>query len=193
MVFASSNKHKIRELASLVGEGIELVGLEDIGCTAEIPETSSTLEGNALQKARYVVEHYGLNCFADDTGLEVEALDGRPGVYSARYAGEEKDAEKNMQKVLGELSGKKNRKARFRTVIALILEGKEYCFEGMVSGDILEEKHGSKGFGYDPVFRPEGSMKSFAEMDMEEKNRNSHRARAVNKLVDYLKTRISSS
>jgi XTP/dITP diphosphohydrolase len=193
LVFASSNKNKIRELNALMGEEIELMGLEDIGCKEEIPETAPTIEGNALQKARYVYNHFGWNCFADDTGLEVEALGGKPGVYSARYAGEEKNADKNMQKVLKELSGQTNRKARFRTVIALIIEGKELCFEGEVNGEILEAKQGEMGFGYDPVFRPEGSVKSFAEMNLEEKNKISHRALAVNKLVDYLKFQISLS
>ncbi len=192
LVFASANKHKIAELASLINPGITLIGLSEIGCLEEIPETSATIEGNALQKALYVYNQYKLNCFADDTGLEVEALDGRPGVFSARYAGNDRNAEKNMQKILKELDGNTNRNACFRTVIALVLDGKQAAFEGLVRGEILTEKQGKQGFGYDPIFRPLGFTKSYAEMSLEEKNKFSHRAIAVHKLVEYLKGLISS-
>lgn len=166
---------------------VRLLGLKDINCIEEIPETQPTIEGNASQKAFYVYEKYGHNCFADDTGLEVEALDGRPGVYSARYAGEEKNAGLNMDKILAELNGISNRKARFKTVVSLVIDGKERQFEGLVNGVILHEKRGGKGFGYDPIFQPDGHTRSFAEMGLEEKNKISHRALAVNKLVEYLK------
>lgn len=187
LVFATNNRHKLEEIARLLEGKHEIVSLEDIGCREDIPEEQDTLEGNALQKARYVKEHYGYDCFADDTGLEVEALEGRPGVYSARYAGPAKDSRKNMRKVLAELEGESNRKACFRTVIALILEGKEYLFEGRVDGEILREEHGEGGFGYDPVFRPEGFRESFAEMDLDTKNGISHRGRAVEKLIEELR------
>lgn len=186
LVFATNNAHKLEEIERMLGEKFELVSLREIGCREDIPETQDTLEGNALEKARYVKEHYGYDCFADDTGLEVEALDNRPGIYSARYAGPAKDAEDNMTKILEEMRGIANRKARFRTVIALLLEGKEYCFEGIVEGEILTERQGTEGFGYDPIFRPDGYVLSFAEMDMEEKNKISHRGRAVEKLVAFL-------
>ena len=186
LVFATNNKNKIYELSKLITGKTGLLSLSDIHCDEELPETQPTIESNALQKAKYVFEKYKVNCFADDTGLEIEALAGRPGVYSARYAGAGKSAEDNMAKVLGEMHDMKNRKAKFRTVIALIMDGKEKLFEGSVDGLILEKKQGEKGFGYDPIFKPAGFEKSFAEMDIEEKNRISHRARAVNKLVDYL-------
>jgi XTP/dITP diphosphohydrolase len=190
LVFATNNKNKVYEVSKLITGRIKLLGLDDIHCTDELPETQPTLEGNALQKARYVYEHFKCDCFADDTGLEIEGLDGRPGVISARYAGEGKRAEDNMNKVLAEMSGMKNRKAKFRTVIALILEGKEYLFEGAVQGSILEKKQGEKGFGYDPIFSPDGEDGlSFAEMSIEKKNEISHRARAVKKLVEFLNTR----
>jgi XTP/dITP diphosphohydrolase len=191
LVFASGNKNKIQELGQLIGKDIDLLGLEDIGCRTEIPETSPTIEGNALQKAWYIVNHYQRNCFADDTGLEIDALEGRPGVLSARYAGESKDAGNNMDKVLGELAGQNNRRARFRTVIALILDGKALTFEGVMEGEILQNKRGIHGFGYDPIFQPSGFNRSFAEMTLVEKNKLSHRAIAVHKLVDYLKGLIS--
>lgn len=171
----------------MIGDSFELLSLEDIGCLEEIPETDPTLEGNASLKAFHVYRNYGYNCFADDTGLEVEALDGNPGVYSARYAGEAKDAGANMDKLLQQLNGVKNRKARFRTVISLVIDGKETRFEGIVDGAILEEKRGKEGFGYDPVFVPEGYSQTFAEMVPNEKNEISHRARAVQKLVTWLK------
>jgi len=190
LVFATNNKHKLEEISRMLGDRFEIVSLSEIGCHDDIPEDYETLQENALEKARYVKEHYGYDCFADDTGLEVEALDNRPGVYSARYAGPEKDSGANMQKVLEEMKGKVNRKARFRTVIALLLNGKEYCFEGQVQGEILETPQGVAGFGYDPVFRPLGYRESFAEMPMEEKNKISHRGKAVQELVGFLEKNI---
>ena len=178
-VFATNNIHKLREVAAIVGHQIELLSLNDIGCHDDIPETSDTLEGNALLKARYVYERYHTNCFADDTGLEVEALGGAPGVYSARYAGEGHNSEENIKKLLHELEGKDNRKARFRTVFALIINGKEHLFEGIVRGEIIARKRGTSGFGYDPVFVPEGFTQTFAEMSDGQKNKISHRALAV--------------
>lgn len=188
LVFATANKNKALEIQALVPASIKIVSLTDIGCTEEIPETQASIEGNAAQKAFYVYENYKENCFADDTGLEIEALDGRPGVMSARYAGDAKDAIANMDKILGELTGITNRKARFKTIISLVINGKEVQFEGVVNGTILLEKRGGSGFGYDPIFLPEGSNRSFAEMDLNEKNQHSHRAKAVNKLVEYLKS-----
>lgn len=187
IVFATNNKHKLEEISRLLEGKHEIVSLSSIGCYDDIPEDQDTLEGNALQKARYIKEHYGLDCFADDTGLEIEALDYRPGVYSARYAGPTKDSLANMNKVLSEMQHHTNRKARFRTVIALILEGKEYLFEGRVDGNILTEKHGDAGFGYDPIFQPEGFEVSFAEMPMDEKNKISHRGKATQKLAEFLR------
>ncbi len=187
LVFVTNNAHKLEEVRAILGENIEVLSLDDIGCHADIPETAETLEGNAALKAEYIYEHYGLDCFADDTGLEVEALDGAPGVYSARYAGGEgHDSEANMKKLLKELEGKDNRRAQFRTAICLIESGKEYLFEGIVKGGIIEEKRGASGFGYDPVFVPEGYGETFAEMGGEEKNKISHRARAVQQLCAYL-------
>lgn len=187
IVFATNNKHKLEEISRLLEGKHEIVSLSSIGCYDDIPEAQDTLEGNALQKARYIKEHYGLDCFADDTGLEIEALDYRPGVYSARYAGPAKDSLANMNKVFSEMQHHTNRKARFRTVIALILEGKEYLFEGRVDGNILTEKHGDAGFGYDPIFQPEGFEVSFAEMPMDEKNKISHRGKATQKLAEFLR------
>lgn len=189
LVFATNNKHKLEEISHLLEGTYEIIPLEAIGCHDDIPEDHETLEENALQKARYIKEHYGYDCFADDTGLEIEALNGQPGVYSARYAGPAKDSKANMQKVLDNMQNQANRKACFRTIIALILDGQEYLFEGRVDGEILTEQHGSAGFGYDPIFRPEGFKESFAEMDLDTKNSISHRGRAVSKLVDFLKTR----
>lgn len=188
LVFATNNQHKLKEIQHILGEQIELLGLSDIGCYEEIPETRETLEGNASQKAFFIYEKYDYNCFADDTGLEIEALNRRPGVYSARYAGEAKNSKANMGKVLAEMHKIKNRKARFRTVISLVIEGQETLFEGIVDGQILEEKRGIKGFGYDPIFQPDGYKETFAEMELGEKNKISHRARAVQKLVTYLTT-----
>lgn len=173
----------------MLGNGFELLSLSDIGCGEELPENQDTLEGNASQKALYLYQNYGYDCFADDTGLEIEALNGEPGVFSARYAGPEKDSKANVELVLHKLSKINNRKARFRTVISLILQGEEFLFEGVVNGTILKERRGERGFGYDPVFKPEGSILSFAEMDLDEKNEISHRAKAVAKLVDFLKNR----
>ncbi|HEX7584462.1 MAG TPA: non-canonical purine NTP diphosphatase [Prolixibacteraceae bacterium] len=186
LVFATNNQHKLQELKQLLDSSIELLCLSDIGCNDEIPENQETLEGNAAEKSFYIFNKYGLNCFADDTGLEIEALNGEPGVYSARYAGEEKSSENNMNLVLEKLDKIKNRKARFRTVISLVIDGHETQFEGVVDGHILEEKRGKTGFGYDPIFQPNESDFSFAEMPMEEKNKISHRGRAVQKLVMYL-------
>lgn len=190
LVFATHNRNKLKEVQELLGDAYELKTLEDIGSTAEIPETADTIEGNALLKARYVYGHFGQNVFADDTGLEVEALGGAPGVHSARYAGEHKGAEENMDKLMREMKDKVNRNARFRTVIALIIDGEEYLFEGIVEGEIQWVQTGLGGFGYDPLFQPEGTGRSFAEMTGEEKNQISHRGRAIRKLVDFLKNRI---
>lgn len=186
LVFATNNPHKLQEIKHLLNNSIDLLCLSDIPCDDEIPENQETLEGNAAEKSFYIFDKYGLNCFADDTGLEIEALNGEPGVYSARYAGKERDSGKNMDLVLEKLSGTKNRKARFRTVISLVIDGQETQFEGIVDGEILQEKRGRTGFGYDPIFRPEESTSSFAEMTLEEKNKISHRGRAVQKLVEYL-------
>ncbi|NEW82725.1 MAG: non-canonical purine NTP diphosphatase [Mariniphaga sp.] len=187
LVFATNNDHKLRELKEILSSEFELLSLNDIGCTDDIPETGTTLEVNAAQKSFYIWDKYGINCFADDTGLEIEALGNEPGVYSARYAGEGRNATDNMLKVLEKLKNEINRKARFRCVISLIIEGKEKQFEGIVEGMILEEKHGAAGFGYDPIFMPDGFSQSFAEMSAVDKNQVSHRGRAVKKLVDYLK------
>jgi XTP/dITP diphosphohydrolase len=186
LVFATNNQHKLKELQSILGNRFKLLSLQDIGCQEEIPEEQPTLEGNARQKAFYIFDKYGYSCFADDTGLEIEALNGEPGVYSARYAGDSKDSQANMDKVLQKLEKINKRNARFRTVISLVLNGNEKQFEGIVEGEIIRQKKGSSGFGYDPVFLAAGCEKTFAEMNMEEKNRISHRARAVQKLVDYL-------
>lgn len=187
LVVATNNAHKLEEIAAILGDEMELLSLKDIHCDADIPETADTLEGNARQKAMYIYENYGMDCFADDTGLEVEALNGAPGVYSARYAGDGHDSEANMQKLLHELEDKENRKAQFRTAICLILEGKEYLFEGIVKGEIIKEKRGGAGFGYDPIFVPEGHGLTFAELGNDIKNTISHRARAVEKLCLFLK------
>lgn len=187
LVVATNNAHKLEEIAAILGDEMELLSLKDIHCDADIPETADTLEGNARQKAMYIYENYGMDCFADDTGLEVEALNGAPGVYSARYAGNGHDSEANMQKLLHELEDKENRKAQFRTAICLILEGKEYLFEGIVKGEIIKEKRGGAGFGYDPIFVPEGHELTFAELGNDIKNTISHRARAVEKLCLFLK------
>ena len=187
LVFATNNAHKLEEIAAILGEKIELLSLKDIECTADIPETANTLEGNATQKAEYIYQQYGLDCFADDTGLEVEALDGAPGVFSARYAGEGHNSEDNMQKLLQTLQGVTNRKAQFRTVICLIWDGKKYLFEGICKGEIIEEKRGNAGFGYDPIFVPEGYDQTFAELGNDIKNSISHRAKAVELLCNFLK------
>ena len=186
LVFASNNKNKIKEIQLLVPASIEIVSLEDIGCTEDIPETADTIEGNAILKANYVTEKYGLNCFADDTGLEVEALNGAPGVYSARYAGEPKDDNNNMNELLFQLEKETNRNANFKTVIALNLNGKQELFVGIIFGKITREKVGTNGFGYDPIFVAEGYEKTFAELDMEEKSNISHRGIAVKQLITFL-------
>jgi len=192
IVFASNNINKIIEIRDLMSEEIEILSLSDIGCTEEIEETEETLAGNAKLKADYITNNYMYDCFADDTGLEVEALNGAPGVYSARYAGEGVSYEDNVNKMLFEMLGKVNRKAQFRTVIALNLKGKQYTFEGICEGYILEEKHGSEGFGYDPIFKPAGFDKTFAEMSLAEKSEISHRGLAVKKLVEFLKFKVKS-
>lgn len=189
LVFATNNAHKLEEVAAILGDQVELLSLNDIGCQADIPETAETLEGNALLKSSYIYKNYHLDCFADDTGLEVETLNGAPGVYSARYAGGEgHDAQANMLKLLHELDGKENRKAQFRTAISLILDGKEYLFEGVIKGEIIKEKRGDSGFGYDPVFMPEGYDRTFAELGNDIKNQISHRALAVQKLCEFLQS-----
>lgn len=187
LVFATNNKHKLQEVRDIVGDRVEILSLNDIDCHDEIPETADTLQGNALIKARHIYEKYGMDCFADDTGLEVDALGGEPGVYSARYAGDECDSEANMLKLLHNLTGKSNRKAQFRTVIALIINGEEILFNGIVKGTIPEEKMGNSGFGYDPIFIPEGFSESFAQMGSDMKNSISHRYRATEQLSNYLK------
>lgn len=187
LVFATNNAHKLDEIRAILGDKVEILSLNDINCHADIPETADTLQGNAALKAQYIYENYGLDCFADDTGLEVEALNGAPGIYSARYAdGEGHDSEANMKKLLSEMQDKENRKARFRTVICLIEDGKEHFFEGIVNGSIIRERKGGAGFGYDPIFMPDGYSETFAEMGNDEKNKISHRARAVQKLCEYL-------
>lgn len=187
LVFASSNNHKINEIKKLLPENIELLGLNDIQCFDEIPETAETIEGNAILKADFIKNNYGLNCFADDSGLEIEALNGQPGVYSARYAGEPKDDNKNIDKVLFELHNQTNRKANFKTMICLNLNDKQYLFTGIVNGSIINAKKGDNGFGYDPIFVPDGFDKTFAQMTFEEKNQISHRAKAVMQMIDFLK------
>ena len=186
LVFASNNKNKIQEIQALVPNTFQIVSLEDIGCFEDIPETADTIEGNAILKANYVSEKYGYDCFADDTGLEVDAINGAPGVYSARYAGEQKDANDNMDKLLSELKDKWNRKANFKTVIALNLNGKQNLFTGIINGKIIKEKIGTNGFGYDPIFVADGFDKTFAELSMEEKSTISHRGIAVKELILFL-------
>ena len=187
LVFATNNAHKLEEIRAILGDKVEILSLNDINCHAYIPETADTLEGNAELKAAYIYTNYGLDCFADDTGLEVEALNGAPGIYSARYAGGEgHDSEANMKKLLTEMAGKTNRNAQFRTAICLIEKGNKHLFEGIVKGRIIEAKRGNSGFGYDPVFIPEGYNETFAEMGNTEKNKISHRARAVAALCEYL-------
>ena len=193
IIFATNNAHKLSEIREILGNEFEIVSLSELGCYDDIPETSDTLEGNALQKAHYISDKFGVDCFADDTGLEVEALNGGPGIYTARFGtmngyGESHDADANTRCLLDKLNGASTRKAQFRTAIALILDGKEYLFEGIVRGEITTEKRGDKGFGYDPVFVPEGFDETFAELGVETKNQVSHRARAVKKLADFLKT-----
>lgn len=188
LVFASNNKHKIQEIKALLPNSFTIKSLEDIGCTEDIPETADTIEGNAILKANYVSEKYGLACFADDSGLEVNALNGAPGVYSARYAGEQKNDNDNIEKLLTDLEGKANRKAQFKTVIALNFNGEQHLFTGIIKGKIISEKRGSNGFGYDPIFVAESFDKTFAELTSEEKNSVSHRSQAVKELIKWLNT-----
>ncbi len=186
LIFATNNRHKAEEIQQMLPGSVSVLTLEDVGIDEEIPEQQDTLEGNASDKSRYIYNRLSRNCFADDTGLEVDALEGAPGVYSARYAGSDKDPEANMDRLLEELKDEDNRRARFRTVISLILDGEELFFEGVVEGHILREKRGDEGFGYDPIFMPEGSSLTFAQMPMATKNRISHRSRAIKKLANYL-------
>lgn len=183
--FATNNKKKIEEVKAALGNDFTIVSLEEIGCHEELPETGNTLDHNAFQKARYVKDHYGVDCFADDTGLEVEVMNGEPGVYSGRYSGEPRSDERNIDLLLKNLDGKTNRQAKFRTVIALILNGEVHSFEGVAAGEILDKRTGTGGFGYDPIFKPSGFDKSFAELTLEEKNKISHRGKAVKALVQF--------
>ncbi|MEN8124527.1 MAG: non-canonical purine NTP diphosphatase [Bacteroidota bacterium] len=192
IVFATNNKNKAEEIKALLPDHIEILSLKDIGCTEEIEETEDTIEGNAKLKANYITKNYGYDCFADDTGLEVDALDGAPGVYAARYAGENVTYEDNLQKLLYEMQNKTDRKARFRTVIALNLKDKQYLYEGICKGKILYQKQGGKGFGYDPIFQPDGFDRSFAEMSLEEKGKISHRGIATRALIKFLKAKVES-
>lgn len=187
LVFASNNKNKIAEIQQLLPPSIQILSLEEIGCFEEIPETADTIEGNAILKANYVTQNYGYDCFADDTGLEVEALNGDPGVYSARYAGDQKDSNDNMNKLLAHLKGESNRNAQFKTVITLNKDGKQILFTGIAKGKITEEKLGEKGFGYDPIFQPEGYTETFAQLSSEIKNKISHRGKATQLLITFLK------
>ncbi len=191
LVVATNNKHKLIEICEKLDGLCQVVSLAEIGCFDDIPEDGDTFEANATQKAQYIKSKYGYDCFADDSGLEVDALGGRPGVYSARYSGEDKDSEKNIDKLLAELDGVENRSARFRTVVALTLDDEVHLFEGVINGVITTERHGSGGFGYDPVFQPEGYVSTFAEISLEEKNRISHRGVAIEKLYDFLKDRMN--
>ncbi len=191
LVFATHNDHKLKEVQQLLPEGFEILSLKDIECFDEIPETGATLEENAKIKADYVTQTYGLDCFSDDTGLLVDALDGQPGVYSARYAGENKNAKDNMTKLLLELKGISNRNAHFKTAVHLNLQGNSYTFEGIVEGVITKNEHGAGGFGYDPIFKPDGYNKTFGELPSETKNAISHRGRAIQKLVEFLKNKGS--
>lgn len=186
LVFASNNKNKIKEIQLLVPDSIQILSLEDIGCTEDIPETADTIEGNAILKANYVTEKYGYNCFADDSGLEVDALNGEPGVFSARYAGEPKNDENNIDKLLVNLKNIENKKANFKTVICLNSKGKQHLFTGIINGQIIEKRIGTNGFGYDPIFIADGYEKTFAELTLEEKSTISHRGIAVKKLIDFL-------
>lgn len=186
LVFASNNKNKIKEIQQLLPDSIKILSLEAIGCLEEIPETADTIQGNAILKANYVTQKYGYDCFADDTGLEIDALNGEPGVYSARYAGEHKDSNDNMDKVLKALSDTNNRTAQFKTVIALNLKGEQHLFTGIAKGKITSEKSGNQGFGYDPIFQPEGYQETFAELDLTIKNQISHRGKATQMLISFL-------
>ncbi|MBF4470020.1 non-canonical purine NTP diphosphatase [Flavobacterium sp. HJJ] len=186
IVFATNNKNKIKEIQSMLPQSIEIISLESIGCNEDIPETAATIEGNAVLKADYVTQKYGYDCFADDTGLEVDALNGEPGVFSARYAGEQKSAADNMDKLLLNLDNKTNRDAQFKTVIALNIKGEQHLFTGIARGTITLEKYGDQGFGYDPIFKPEGFQETFAQLSLETKNAISHRGKAVKELIAFL-------
>jgi XTP/dITP diphosphohydrolase len=186
LVFATNNLNKLKEVQEMLSNSIEILSLKDINCFDDVDETETTLEGNAKLKADYITNNFGYNCFADDTGLEVASLGGKPGVYSARFAGEPANSENNMQKLLTNLEPKENRKAQFRTAICLNLDGKQFLFEGICKGEILKEKQGKEGFGYDPIFKPEGFSESFARMNSEKKNKISHRGIAIQKLTDFL-------
>lgn len=188
LVFATNNANKVKEVQALIPEHIRVLSLADINCSEDIPETQDTIEGNAIQKAEYVKEHYGYECFADDTGLEIDALNGEPGVFSARYAGPQRNAEDNMAKVLDKLKTETDRSAQFKTVIALTLKSDTKTFTGICKGEITTKKQGDAGFGYDPVFKPEGYLQTFAEMSLSEKNKIGHRGKAVSLLIEYLKT-----
>ena len=190
LVFATNNLNKLKEVQSLIPQKIKLLSLQDIGCFEDVPETQDTIEGNAIQKTKFIKEHYGYDCFADDTGLEVETLNGEPGVYSARYAGEQREANDNMNLLLKRLESKTNRQAQFKTVIALHLNDNLETFTGICKGEITKEKHGEQGFGYDPIFRAEGYTKTFAEISLDEKNQIGHRGKAVKLLVEYLNNRL---
>jgi len=190
LVFATNNVNKLIEIKHLLTGNVQLLSLRDIGLKEDMPEDQDTIEKNAIQKASYINKKYNINCFADDTGLEVEVLNGRPGVKSARYAGESKSSDKNIEKLLFELKNKQNRNARFKTVICLIIEGKQYIFEGIAKGKIIDRKKGNKGFGYDPVFVPEGYSKTFAEMALAEKNKISHRAIAIKKFTEFINLKL---
>ena len=189
IVFATNNQNKVKEVQSLVPKNITVLSLKDINCEDDIPETQPTIEGNAIQKAQYVKEHYGYDCFADDTGLEVHALSGEPGVFSARYAGPQRNADDNMNKLLNNLQNKEDRSAQFKTVVALILNGEQHTFTGICEGTIIKEKRGDKGFGYDPIFMADGFSETFAQISLEEKNRVGHRGKAVQKLIGFLNTK----
>ena len=191
LVFATHNRHKLQEAVAIAGASFVVKGLDELGCFEEIPETAESLMGNALQKAEYIHKKYNVNCFSDDTGLEIEALGGRPGVYSARYAGENCSFQDNVRKVMSELQGIENRNACFKTVVALILDNQTYYFEGRVDGEIITEERGVAGFGYDPIFRPLGFNQTFAEMGEADKNAISHRGRAMQKLMDFLKKKVN--
>lgn len=188
LVFASNNRNKITEIQSILPDTIKILSLEDIGCFEEIPETADTIEGNAILKADYVTKNYGYDCFADDSGLEVDALNGAPGVYSARYAGKHKNNDDNIDKLLSELSNENNRKANFKTVIALNINNQSHLFTGIINGEIIEQRKGNNGFGYDPIFQPENYNRTFAEFSLEEKSEISHRAKAVKELITFLQS-----
>ncbi len=185
LIFATQNIHKVQEINNILGKDFNILNLTEMGCLEELPETQNTFEGNALQKAQFVFDKFNQNCFADDSGLEIVALDNKPGIFSARYAGIEKNMDANINKILEEMNGIPNREAQFRTVIALIINGKNFIFNGIIKGTIINEKRGSNGFGYDPIFIPDGHLQTFAEMPLDQKNKISHRAIAIQKLKNF--------